>query len=97
MMLASVLSILASGAIVFVLARRDPKRLRSVAHEADFAIAAPAALTARSRRALGWSVTIPGVALAVLGDWWAFLIWFGVTCALGWIAAQAIGYHARRG
>jgi hypothetical protein len=61
-----------------MIARRDPKRLRSLRDKR-----APSSSSVR--RALSAVVLLPGLALCVVGEWPAFLIWLGSVTALGWI------------
>ena len=91
MMLLSVPAILLSAALIVVLARRDPKRLRNLAPAHARSIPPP--LSARARRLLGVLVPVPGVALMLLGAWWAFLVWLGALCIAGWIASRALAIH----
>jgi hypothetical protein len=86
-MMLSLPAILLSAALIGVLARRDPKRLRNI--EVADAAFPPSPLSAQMRSLLGWLVFAPGVVLMVLGEWWAFLVWLGALCVLGWVASQA--------
>jgi hypothetical protein len=72
-----------SAVILALLGMRDPKRLRNLRN-------GEVPLSPRARNGLGWLVLAPGVALAFLGQWWAFFIWLGATCAAGWATAQAL-------
>jgi len=93
MMTASLLSILFSSALLVVLGTSDPKRLRNLGHSASKrAPTIPAGL----RRSLGWLSLAPGVVLGFLGEWWAFLIWFGAIGAVGWTVAQVLSFQAPR-
>ncbi|MBX5460821.1 MAG: hypothetical protein IRZ28_06985 [Steroidobacteraceae bacterium] len=91
MMFLSVPAILLSTSFIAVLARRDPKRLRNLA--SAHARFSPSPLSARVRRLLGVLVPVPGVALMLLGAWWAFLVWLGALCIAGWIASRALAIH----
>jgi hypothetical protein len=82
-MILGVFAILISATLLAVLARRDPKRLRNIE-----ASDAPTPLRPQVRRLLGWLVPAPGILLMLLGEWWAFLVWLGALCTLGWIASQ---------
>jgi hypothetical protein len=88
MIAAGLLAILSSAALLAVLGHRDPKRLRNQ----RLAFATP--LPASTRRLLGWMVPMPGVALALLGEWWPFLVWLGALCVLGWIASQILAIRS---
>jgi hypothetical protein len=85
-MMLSVPAIRLSAALIGVLARRDPKRLRNI--ESADAAGNPSPLPAQLRSLLGWLVPAPGVVLMILGEWWAFLVWLGALCVLGWVASQ---------
>ncbi|MES0873778.1 hypothetical protein [Sinimarinibacterium thermocellulolyticum] len=63
---------------LLVLALRDPKRLRS--HRAAQRGAKPG-----ERRALALASLLPGLVLAALGAWPAFLIWLGGIATGGWL------------
>lgn len=63
---------------LILIALRDPKRLRSLRDKR-----APS--SSSTRRALTAVVVLPGLALCVIGQWPAFLIWLGSVTALGWI------------
>lgn len=92
MMFLSVPAILLSAILIAVLAWRDPKRLRNLARaHARFN---PSPLSAGVRRLLGVLVPVPGVALMLLGAWWAFLVWLGALCIVGWVASRALAIHA---
>jgi hypothetical protein len=89
-MIATVLAIAISSALLILLGARDPKRLRNARHAAR--AAAPASpLPAAVRHACGWLSLVPGAVLAVLGQWWAFLIWLGAITAVGWAIAITAG------
>ena|SRR6185369_9485054 len=91
MIAAALIAIAFSGALLILLGARDPKRLRNARHGTDAAVSplAPAV-----RHACSWLSLAPGVALGILGEWWAFLIWFGAITAIGWTIAIATGYSA---
>lgn len=65
---------------LILIALRDPKRLRSLRDKR-------APNSSGTRRALTAVVLLPGLALCVIGQWPAFLIWLGGVTALGWIFA----------
>ncbi len=81
--LCAALSLTASLAPLLALALRDPKRLRS-----QRASAAQANLF--ERRLLAALLLLPGLTLAMLGQWPAFLIWIGGVTAGGWLVVQAL-------
>lgn len=80
--IAVTLALIASLLPLGLLARRDPKRLRSIAASA----VAPHSL--RTRQALAAVVLLPGAILMGLGYWPAFLIWLGGLAAVGWLLVQ---------
>lgn len=87
----TLLAIAVSGALLILLGARDPKRLRNSRHAAqDVPAASP--LPAAARHTFGWLSLAPGVVLAVLGQWWAFLVWLGAITAIGWVIAITAGY-----
>ncbi|MDO9452271.1 MAG: hypothetical protein Q7J29_05365 [Stagnimonas sp.] len=86
--IAVTLALVASLLPLVLLARRDPKRLRSITASA----VAPHA--SRTRQALAAVVLLPGAILIGLGYWPAFLIWLGGLAALGWLLVQLLA--ARR-
>ncbi|MDP9139352.1 MAG: hypothetical protein M3O62_00985 [Pseudomonadota bacterium] len=63
---------------LILIALRDPKRLRSLRDRR-----APSSSSAR--RAMSAVTLMPGLALCVIGEWPAFLIWLGGVTAGGWI------------
>ncbi len=76
--LASLLSLL----LLLPIALRDPKRLRSIRR--------PAPKPGRERAILGWGSLLPGLVLALLGQWPAWLIWLGTVTTLGWLLVQLL-------
>jgi len=86
---ATLIAIAFSGALLILLGARDPKRLRNARHGAN-AMTSP--LPPAVRHACGWLSLAPGVALGILGGWWAFLIWLGAITAIGWTIAMTAGY-----
>jgi hypothetical protein len=80
--IASVVTFAISAVILALLGVRDPKRLRNLRQGVP--------LSRPARQGLGWLVLAPGIVLAFLGQWWAFFIWFGATCAAGWATAQVL-------
>lgn len=81
---AATLSLIASGLPLLLLARRDPKRLRSVV------ASALAPHGRRTRQGLAAAALLPGLVLMGLGYWPAFLIWLGGITVAGWLFAQAL-------
>jgi hypothetical protein len=92
MIAATLIAIAFSGALLMLLGARDPKRLRNARHGGGKVVKSP--LTPAVRHACGWLSLAPGVALGLLGEWWAFLIWLGAITAIGWTIALATGYSA---
>lgn len=82
------LALMASLLPLVLLARRDPKRLRSSATHAVTPHAS------RTRQALAAAALLPGAILIGLAYWPAFLIWLGGLTALGWLLVQLLA--ARR-
>jgi len=87
-MVAALVSVLASGALLVVLGLHDPKRLRNLDHSGGAPRHTP--LPVGVRRALAWLSLAPGVVLTVLGAWWALVVWFGAFGAIGWTIAQVL-------
>jgi hypothetical protein len=87
-MVATLLSVLASGALLVVLGMHDPKRLRNVRQSGDPKTRKP--LSAGLRRTLAWLTVVPGAVLGVLGAWWALVVWAGAFGAIGWTVAQLL-------
>jgi hypothetical protein len=91
MTLATLIAIAFSSALLILLSARDPKRLRNSRH-ADKGSASATPLPSAVRHICGWLSLAPGVALGLVGEWWAFLIWLGAITALGWTIAITAGY-----
>jgi hypothetical protein len=91
MTIATLIAIAFSGALLILLGTRDPKRMRSARH-ADKVSAGATPLPPAVRHVCGWLSLAPGVALGILGEWWAFLIWLGAITAVGWTIAITAGY-----
>lgn len=70
-----------SAAALLRLALRDPKRLRSLRQR-------PAPEPSALRRAFASACFVPGLVLALIGQWPAFLIWLGGLAAGGWLLVQ---------
>ena len=75
---ASLISLL----LLLPIALRDPKRLRSLRR--------PAPKPGIERKLLGWGTLLPGVALALTGQWPAFLVWLGVVTTAGWLLVNSL-------
>lgn len=82
------LSLISSLVPLLMLARRDPKRLRSSA------VATLKPHSAASRQMLTVAALLPGITLMGLGYWPAFLIWLGGLTVAGWALVQLLA--ARR-
>lgn len=88
MIIATLLSVLVTGALLVVLGLHDPKRLRNARQSDGASNRAP--LPTTIRRALGWLTLAPGVVLIALGAWWALVVWLGAFGAIGWAIAQLL-------
>jgi hypothetical protein len=84
-----IMGLVLSAALIFALAMRDPKRIRSANRVLISAISARP-MSSAMRRLLGVIVLAPGVALGAAGLWAGFFIWLGALCVLGWVAAQVL-------
>lgn len=78
----SALTIFVSLLLLLPIALRDPKRLRSIDRSAP--------KPGRERALLGWGSLLPGLVLALLGEWPAFLIWLGGVTTLAWLLVQLL-------
>lgn len=96
MMVPALLAILVSGALLILLGRSDPKRLRNLARVTVGPLKSTV-LPTRVRRLCAWLVIAPGVALIALEQWWPFLIWLGATIAFGWLMSQLLAVSKSRG
>ena len=76
-----------SAAPLLRLALRDPKRLRSLRQR-------PVPEPRRRRRMLAAACLVPGLALILIGQWPAFLIWLGGIAAGGWLLALVLASAA---
>ncbi len=94
MIASSVAAVLFSLACLGVLAWRDPKRLRNLARDTHTPALRERSLRDGPRRLLGWLVLAPAPVLIVAGEWWAFLVWVGVMCTAGWMAAQMLAIRS---
>jgi hypothetical protein len=84
-----IIGLLLTVAVLFALGIRDPKRIRS-ANRVQRATIAARPLSSGMRRLLGLVALAPGIVLAFANLWAAFMIWLGVLCVLGWVAAQVL-------
>ncbi|PZN34920.1 MAG: hypothetical protein DIU71_01330 [Proteobacteria bacterium] len=91
---ACMIAVLVSGGLLALLGWQDPKRLRNRPQRAVLEDGTPV-FGQGTRRLLGWLVLLPGIALAIAGQWWGVLVWLGATCTLGWIIAQVLDGHSR--
>jgi hypothetical protein len=81
---AAVIALLPSLALLWLIAWRDPKRLRSLPRTAS--AAAPAKAWTRRQRRLATAVALlPAPLLIVAGAWPALLIWLGALLAGCWL------------
>ncbi|MGQ0620495.1 MAG: hypothetical protein ACT4QA_11345 [Panacagrimonas sp.] len=85
-------AVFASLAALAPLALRDPKRLRTAAR---LGARPRPAFPESQRRLLAWSSVVPGLVLALCGQWPAFLIWLGTATASGWALAQGLAPRPR--
>ncbi len=86
-------SICVTAAMLAMLALHDPKRVRTVARaggQRGRTFGKPA------RVAFGTASIVPGVVLGVYGEWPAFLLWFGTSCAVGWLLTVVLAPPPRR-
>jgi hypothetical protein len=82
-----------SAAMLAMLALHDPKRVRTVARGGGRRGRTFAKAT---RFGFGCVAIAPGVLLAVYGEWPAFLLWLGASCAVGWLLAVVLAPPPRR-
>ncbi|GEM_PF-3541941 len=83
-----VVSLLISLWPLLLLARHDPKRLRSIRlHQLKPHVR-------RTRQFYSAIVLLPGIVLIALDDWPAFLIWMGGLIASGWLLVQMLAVRA---
>ena len=82
--IAVVVSLIISLSPLWLLARHDPKRLRSIRKK----LLKPHGR--RTRQFYSAIVFLPGVVLIAQGEWPAFLIWFGALIASGWLLVQIL-------
>jgi hypothetical protein len=68
---------------LIALALRDPKRLRSRR-------SARRGASRAERRVFAMASLVPGVLLAAVGQWPAFLIWLGGIAIAGWLLALSL-------
>jgi len=86
----TLIAILFSAAILLLIGRRDPKRLRAAASSSALAPHTPA-----QRRTLAALALVPGVLLALAAQSAGFVIWLGAVVALGWLLTQALASGSR--
>lgn len=86
--LLALLLLLPCSGLLWLLAWRDPKRLR--AHR----ITSRQPWRTRQRQKLGLLLFAPLLPLLMLGAWSAVLIWLGGLLILGWL--MALGFSWRR-
>lgn len=86
-MLFAVAALLPSLAALIWLAWGDPKRRRSQRRGGGH--------SATQRKLLAAVILLPGTALALSGEWPAFLIWLGFAASAGWGAAQGLARFGR--
>jgi hypothetical protein len=84
-----IVGVVLSAALIFALAMRDPKRIRSANRVLVSAIGARP-MSSAMRRVFGVIALAPGVVLGAVGLWAGFFIWLGALCVLGWVAAQVL-------
>ena len=80
---------LPSALILWLLADRDPKRLRVRR------LRERAPLSNRQRKIFSVLLFSPALPLLALGYWSAFLIWFGLVFMLGWCVALILSVLSR--
>lgn len=85
-------AVVASAAMLAMLALRDPKRVRTVARGGERG----RTFSKPTRIVFGCAAIAPGFLLAINGEWPAFLLWFGASCAIGWLLAVAFAPPPRR-
>lgn len=82
--IAVLISLIVSLWPLLLLARHDPKRLRTTRNHS----LKPHGQ--RTRRFYAAVVFLPAVVLIARGDWPAFLIWMGALIACGWLLVQIL-------
>ncbi|WP_028009556.1 hypothetical protein [Solimonas flava] len=80
----TLLAIACSAAVLLLIGRRDPKRLRA-AGRCDLA-----PYSAAQRRGLAAAALLPGLLLALAGQSAGVVIWLGASVALGWLLTQML-------
>lgn len=81
--LAPILAIAFSTAIIAILGRGDPKRRRTSRLSGE-------GQSVRTRRVLAAFACLPGLACALTGDAAAFFIWLGGCGVAGWFVALGL-------
>jgi hypothetical protein len=89
MTVAALLAIVFSAALLLLIGRHDPKRLRAAGRR-DLRPHSPA-----QRRSLTIAAFAPGLMLAIGGQSAGFIIWLGATVALGWLLTQLLAVAGR--
>ncbi len=92
-MIALLGSIAVTAALLALLALHDPKRVRTVARAGG---QRGPTFGKPTRVAFGTASIAPGVLLALYGAWPAFLLWFGTSCAVGWLLTVILAPPPRR-
>lgn len=88
--IAVVVSLVVSLWPLLLLARHDPKRLRTIRHNQL------KPHVRRTRQFYSVIVLLPGFVLMARGDWPAFLIWMGALIASGWLLVQTLAIKANQ-
>jgi hypothetical protein len=89
MTVATLLAIDFSAALLLLIGRHDPKRLRAAGRR-DLR-----PHSAAQRRSLTIAALAPGLMLAIGGQSAGFIIWLGATVALGWLLTQLLAVAGR--
>ena len=92
-LIALLVAVCVTAAMLAMLALHDPKRVRTVARaggQRGRTFGKPA------RVAFGIASIAPGAMLAAHGEWPAFLLWFGSSCAVGWFLTVILAPPPRR-
>lgn len=87
--LIGLLAAAASLAALLQLAIDDPKRRRSLR------LATHGPRRPGVRRMLGAAALLPGIVLATTAQWTAWLIWLGLSLALGWVLVLVLARGVR--
>ena len=87
---ATLAAIVCSAIALWLLGRRDPKRLRAAGRRGPVL-----AHTPRQRRVLTVAALLPGLMLVTAGQSAGFIVWLGATVALGWLLVQLLAVAGR--